>query len=448
MIVLPIILALVVVGTVSFFSAYEEIEEIYDAQLSHIAKLIYSLVLADSSVESAQHYNSELLNDELEKFGHDYEKNIAFRVWKNDRLLISTKNAVKPLITVLPEGFSDEHIGKDTWRFFVLAGLQQGYRIDVAERHEVRVDLIGKILASIFSPMALLVPAVFFAFFIGLRSSLQPLDSISNAVEARTSTDLAPLSFKDVPKEIRPLVNSINELMSGLNIALEKERRFTDFAAHELRTPIAVLKIQAQAALKSTSDHERKTLLEAHVRAADRATHMVGQLLTLARLEHTDIPGESIDLGEIVGLTIQDLILLAEKKQINLRFEMKGRPRIHANRDIVSVIVRNILDNAIKYTPHGGEVTTTVTEDSSTILLSVSDNGPGIPEDRIGRVTERFYRLPGHKEIGAGLGLSIVERAAQLIKARLQIRNRSGEHGLEVTVLFERMANKELASSG
>jgi signal transduction histidine kinase len=234
------------------------------------------------------------------------------------------------------------------------------------------------------------------------------------------------------------LINSINGLLANLDYALKKERRFTDFAAHELRTPIAIFKTQAETALKATDDSERRVILEAQVQAANRATNMVDQLLTLARLEHADIPTEKLSLSEIAQEVVEERSPLAEEKQIDLRFEQQASAFIHGNKELLTIILSNLIDNAIKYTHEHGRVTVTVSvsmQDQTAILL-VCDTGPGIPEDKLPFVTERFYRVSGHKQPGAGLGLTIVKRASEIMGAILILRNTSKGKGLESILQF------------
>ncbi len=436
-VIAPILIVLVIVGTISYFSAYEEVGEVYDAELSHVAKLVYSLVYAEEEEEGEEpHYDSALLDAALEKQGHAYEKYIVFKVWRKNKLLFTSKGNLELDDKVLNEGFINKDIAGATWRLFVLNDAEHGYKVAVAEKFAVRTDIIEKILASIFSPLILSVPFIIIIAWLGLRSSLGSLISVSNAVEKRTPSDLSPIEFSPVPKEISPLVASINELLARLSLALQKERRFTDFAAHELRTPIAVLKLQAQTALKSTDDNERRTILESHVRAADRATHMVEQLLTLARLDHVDIPKEKIHVRDMVEQVVQDLIPLAESKNINLRVVAEGTPLITTNPDVLSVVLRNIIDNAIKYTPDQGAISVTIHQENGNELISVRDTGNGVPEKKLSRITERFFRVSGNNEPGAGLGLSIVQRGVEIMGGTLHIANNQDGRGLTVTIGF------------
>lgn len=440
-VIAPILLVLLVVGSVSYLSAHEEVGEVYDADLSNVAKLIYSLVYADEANETP-HYNSDRLDDAFQKQGHAYEKYIVFKVWRQNKLLFASKGDLD-FGDNLPEGFLDKDIKGGTWRQFVLDDAQHGYRVAVAEKLSARMDIIEKFLASIFLPLALSVPFIIFIAWVGLRTSLGSLVSISSAVQKRTSSDLSPITFSPVPEEVSPLVSSINELLVRLSMALQKERRFTDFAAHELRTPIAVLKLQAQTALKSTDENERRTILESHVRAADRATHMVSQLLTLARLDHADIPKQDVHLQNLAQQIAQDLEPLAEKKGINLQLAVKNITVARTNPDVLAVVLRNIIDNAIKYTPEHGAISVTTDQQDRKVLISVSDTGSGVPHDQLSKITERFFRIAGNSEQGAGLGLSIVQRGVEIMGGILRITNNKGQSGLTVTIEFSTMSQPE-----
>jgi signal transduction histidine kinase len=228
------------------------------------------------------------------------------------------------------------------------------------------------------------------------------------------------------------LIDSLNGLFANLEYALRKERRFADFAAHELRTPIAIFKTQAQTALKATDADQRRIILEAQVQAADRATNMVDQLLTLARLEHTDIPTETLSLSVVAQEIISERQPFAAQKNIALHFEPQAHDTVRGNKELLGVILCNLIDNAIKYTPAQGEVNIRISGNT----LIVCDNGPGIPEDKLPHVTERFYRVSRHQQSGAGLGLTIVKRACEIMGVRLVLRNRVECHGLESILQF------------
>lgn len=443
-VVLPVMLTLLVVGSIGFYSAYNEAQEIYDTELSHVANLMLSLLTAEDQ-EEAKHKkvddddeNADIveLGNDFEDTGQRHERKLAFRIWKHGKLLFYSKQALHFGEERATSGFSNQQVNGREWRFYVLTDSKTGYTLEVAQKSNVREELITKVLSTIFSPLLLLLPIILIVTWAGLRRGLKPLVSVSDAVKRRSALDLTPLPTDLSLTEITPLVDAINGLLTNLEYALQKERRFTDFAAHELRTPIAIFKTQAQTALKATDDNTRRMILEAQVQAADRATNMVDQLLSLARLEHTDIPMEALSLSTIVQEVMTERLPLAEQKQLSLSFIEKTSAFIRGNKELLALILANLIDNAIKYTPAQGNIRITVSAQDKIATIVISDTGSGIPEDQLPHVTERFYRVSRHQQPGAGLGLTIVKRAAEIMGATFILRNNESGPGLEAILQF------------
>lgn len=443
---LPVILALAIDSSLDLYSTYNEAEGIYDTELSHVASLMLALLHAEHQQETAQDLiadDKKQINPEIVglttfflKDEQQYEEKVAFRIWKHGKLLFYSKRAANFGDERFNKGFSTQQINGRNWRFYVLPDAKTGYTLELAQRLKIRKLLVNDILTTIFSPLLMLLPIILLITWMGLRAGLKPLLALSEAVKRRSAKDLTPIPTERLLTEITPLVYSINGLLADLDYELEKERRFTDFAAHELRTPIAVLKTQAQTALVSTNDAERRMILEAQVQAANRATQLVDQLLALARLEQGDIPMEKLPLNDIVRSVVQEKRPLAAQEQIALRFEQQAPLAVRGNKELIAIILSNLIENAIKYTPAQGDVLVSLSAQDQTVLLAVSDTGHGIPEDKLPYVTEHFYRVPGQRQPGAGLGLAIAKRAAELIDAKLALQNKSAGGGLEVLVQF------------
>lgn len=445
-VVLPVLLALLAVGGVGFYSAYNEVQEVYDTELSHVANLMLSLLKAEDE-EEAKHGRKDAdegkTNPDIVELGTDFEgthkiheRKLAFRIWKDGKLLFYSRKAADFGDERVQAGFSNQEIDEKEWRFYVLPDAKAGYTIEVAQKSKVRIGLITKFLTTVFSPLLFAIPLIMVITWLGLRRGLKPLLAVSEAVKRRSSLDLTPLPPSHALTEITPLINAINSLLANLEYALRKERRFTDFAAHELRTPIAIFKTQAQTALRATDTEQLKVILEAQVQAADRATNLVDQLLTLARLEHTDIPTETLSLVEIAQEIVSERTPLAEQKQIALRFERISSAFVHCNKELLTIALSNLVDNALKYTLPLGEIIVSVATQGKTAQICVSDNGAGIPEDKLSMVTERFYRANQTQQSGAGLGLTIVKRAAEIMGATLILRNKTEGQGLEAILQF------------
>ena len=445
-IVIPVMLALLVIGGIGSYSAYNEAEKIYDTELSHVADLMLAILSAEDK-EEARHSGSlrnhkDITHDivelgsNFEETGQSYEKKLAFRIWKSGKLLFYSEQSSGFGEERVTAGFSNQEIDGKEWRFYVLPDTKAGYTIEMAQRLQIRTMLIMEVMTTIFSPLILLIPIILIITWAGLRAGLKTLMTISDAVKHRSSLDLTPLPEFESIAEITPLIDSINGLLENLDYALKKEKRFTDFAAHELRTPIAIFKTQAQTALKATDDTQRKTILEAQVKAADRATGMVDQLLTLARLEHADIPTEKLSLGEIAKMVLQERLPLAEQKSLNMLFEERNSAFVNCNKEMLTIILSNLVGNAIKYTPPNGNVIVTLSIDNKLANLAVRDSGPGIPEEKLPYITERFYRVSNHSQPGAGLGLTIAKRASEIMGANLILQNNANDHGFESILQF------------
>ena len=430
--ILPILLSLLAVGVAAFFSARHEIEEVYDAELARNARLM--LALMRHEVEEGEPDMQEL-QERFGQVGHTYEKHIALRIWQGEKLFYQSGTASDFGPQHVIAGFSNKEIGDSEWRFFVLPDAGSGLTVEAAEDAKVRLDIIHKILYAMFGPVLALLLIIPPLFWLGLRRGLRPLVQLSEDVAARTPDDLTALSEEKTPEEILPLTQAVNRLLIKLQAALTKERRFTDLAAHELKTPLAVIKTLTQSAQRSTDPVERQKLLADLNTASDRATAMTGQLLALARLEQVPVAPQSISLNEAVRDVARDMLPLALQKNIQVEFVEDAEARVAATPDILAIATRNLLDNAIKYTPQEGRITLWVQWANHDVTLSVMDSGPGIPEEKLSLVTERFYRVPGNEQTGAGLGLAIVARAAEVMNATFMLSNRR-EGGLCATLTW------------
>lgn len=262
---------------------------------------------------------------------------------------------------------------------------------------------------------------------------------IGSEVAQRDPANLAPLEERSAPAEIAPLLHALNALLGRLERALESERRFTADAAHELRTPLAALKIQAQVARRAENEAQRGAALDKLILGVDRATHLIEQLLTLARLEPTGgstVLMSGCDVAAIARQTLADLAPAALGKGIELGLNSPATAMIRGNADMLAILLRNLVDNAIRYTPRNGRVDVSLLVEQGRVRLEVTDSGPGIPEQEKQRVFDRFYRILGNEAAGSGLGLSIVKRIADAHAASLSLAEGENGVGLRVGVDF------------
>lgn len=276
-----------------------------------------------------------------------------------------------------------------------------------------------------------------------MNAGLLPLGVVARQVQRRAPDNLAPLGERGVPREVSPLVQALNALFGRLRASFEQERRFTADAAHELRTPLAAVKTQAQVALAASSEDERRRALSKVVVGVDRATHLVEQLLLLARLDpQADLPGPvPVALHDLAASCIGEQAQVAADKDVTLALESGDEAVVLGNPTLLSVLLRNLIDNAIRYAPAASEVEVSIKRNHAGATLRVTDNGLGIPEDERDRVFDRFYRVVGAVERGSGLGLSIVKRIADLHHATIHLSQGSGGRGLAVEVSFPATAD-------
>ncbi|MGB7552236.1 MAG: ATP-binding protein, partial [Chromatiaceae bacterium] len=294
------------------------------------------------------------------------------------------------------------------------------------------------LLVSALLGLPLLAAWIWFA----TRRALAPIDAIADQVRRREPQHLGPLTPPSAPTEIRPLLGALNGLLARVDQALESERRFTADAAHELRTPLAALGVQASVAARARDTAERDHALAQIAAGTKRASHLVEQLLTLARLDpNLGITKSLVRLDELAAEVCADQAGAALAKGIQLELDAGADARVMANADLLRILLRNLVDNALRYSPVGGQVLIALGTVAGKVRLTVSDNGPGIPDAQRARALERFHRLVGQETEGSGLGLSIVARIAEQHGAGLTLEDglggEEGGRGLQVVVQFE-----------
>ncbi|HEX6829122.1 MAG TPA: ATP-binding protein [Burkholderiales bacterium] len=425
-----ILLLWVAIAAVSFVAARHEIDELMDAQLAQSAQVI--MALARDKVERA--------TTEAEEFKHRYEQKLSFQIFDaQGGLLLRTANAPPRRMSDSEDGFSNTVVDGVVWRVFSRWDRQHHFLIEVGQSEEIRDELAGDVMLTVLAPVLFAFPLLALVIWVSVGRGLAPLQRAAGELQARDPGNLTPIGDEGLPQEIRPLLSALNALFRRLEEAFEKERRFTADAAHELRTPLAALRTQAQVALRSVDDAERRHALEQVMAGVDRATQLVEQLLTLARVdpETSRSGGEPVDLDSMASEVLADLAPAALVRGTELRLEEpRGEPRARGDRAMLGILVRNLADNAIRYTPPGGSVRVATGRENEGAWLEVEDNGPGIPAGEREKVFQRFYRALGTGAGGSGLGLSIVRRIAELHGAAIALAEGAGGRGLRVRVQF------------
>jgi two-component system sensor histidine kinase QseC len=372
----------------------------------------------------------------------DYERSLRYQVLAgNGALLLRSANAPAAVMTPT-DGYSEaaDPAGQ-VWRYFALWDRHREFRIVVAEAHDLRNRLMRGIALQAASPLALGLPVLLLLLWLSIRRGLDPLAVLTSAIKARKPDNLLPLNAAQAPSEVRPMVTALNSLLQRVAGALEGERHFTAHAAHELRTPLAALQAHLHVARATAAGPEHEQAMDHLQQGVERAIRLVGQMLALARLD----PEQSLPAAAAfdVGGTVQDvcaqLAPLALQKDQTLELDVEdGLPWAPGQADLLSMLVSNLVDNAIRYTPAGGHIQVVARQEPSGLAIVVQDDGPGIaPADRQ-RVFQRFVRLRGEAEPGTGLGLAICQRIAELHRAGLQLDQPVSGQGLVVTLRLPR----------
>lgn len=425
----PIVIATSLTFLIGFIFAWHEIEEVYDAQMVHSAKVLLQLTQHEIMEDEGAHLGIE--NPDLH---HKYERKMGFRVWMNDSLITQSPNTEEFGSFEAPPGFSDQRIGKHEWRFFVFIDSANKIQIEVSERYDIRYELIGQLMSALIIPALLLIPVILLLVWVGIRQTLKPVVRMSADVDSRNSDDLAPISLASLPVEIAPLIQALNRLFSRLDTSFQREREFTDHAAHELRTPLAAMKTQTQVLLKKSAHvPECRDGLENLESSINRATHLVNQLLALARLQHEKFPMMKADLSVYILNKIKEIEPLAAAKTLRLTTDIASSCIIKCHEGSLPILLGDLLDNAIKYTPVGGAIHISLSADG---LFTITDTGPGLNDEDKERVFERFVRADTSGQSGSGLGLPIARWIADAHGVSIKMADNQ-PHGLIVSLQWE-----------
>lgn len=317
-----------------------------------------------------------------------------------------------------------------------------------AELLELRNELAGKITFTLLSPLLLALPLLAGLLWWVVAGSLRPLGKLTQAVASRQPDNLAPLTVV-APREVMPLIERLNHLFTRIGKLIENERRFTADAAHELRTPMAAIKAQVQVAQGATDEAERARALDNAIQGCNRATHLIEQLLTLARLESADTAHfQTCPLRTLAVEVIATLAPQALDAGIQLELLEGEEIRVQGLPALLQVMLRNLLDNAVRYNLAGTMVQVAIAYQDGKPCLRISDNGMGLPAEELAKITQRFYRPLGTSASGSGLGLSIVQRIAEIHQAQLQIGGGNDGRGLSVAVTFAQLLKHAQKNAG
>ncbi len=417
----------------NYFLDKQIIQPYLDTELIKIFSVVEKLnQIANIDIITQNKINAYLKSTQTPHF--------MFQIWdKKGKLLFHSLNSKTINLNNTPLGFHDVVIRDEDWR--VYSGMENGTdtKIVVAELYNMRNGLTDLITRNNGYILLITYPIFAILIWIIVGLALRSLTRVTTEISNRASTYLEPVDATHLPIEIKPLVIELNQLFIRLKSAFERNKRFAADAAHELRTPLAALKMQAQVALKSENAQDRHQALLKVVQGVDRSSHVVAQLLTLSRISQEERLNDflPVDLHKIATEVIAHLAHLALEKNVDI--ELSPAPNhsiIQGNDTAIGILIRNIVDNAIRYTPEKGSITISIVETVNKVILHVIDTGPGIPDELRDRVFERFYRGMGETATGSGLGLAIVHQIAELHHATIALSTPTNGIGLQFSVYF------------
>jgi two-component system sensor histidine kinase QseC len=392
---------------------------------------------ATAQVSAANRATGRPLGSKRTQYGNA----LRYQLWRDDdgTLLFRSDNAPTTPMTA-QMGFSDTLDAQGQgWRNYHVRDKHHNVRVIASEPHEFRVQLVRSMVASAAIPLAVGLPMLFLLLWFSIKRGLLPLALLSQEIVKRRADNLTPINVQSVPDEVQPIVTALNDLLTRMGQTLENERQFTDDAAHQLRTPLAAIQAQLFAARHAPGEAQHQVALEQLQLSVARGIRLVNQLLALARLDPKQAQPDfsNVKLSEIAETVCAELAPLALQQDQTLELLAEPKlPRIRGNADMLTMLLSNLVDNAIHYTPPGGLIRIIIEADGEGVALVVSDDGPGIAIEQQERVFERFYRIARQSQPGTGLGLAICKRVADLHQASLTLSDGIEGRGLSVRVHF------------
>lgn len=422
----------------SYFDARHELNELFDAQMAESGRVL--LMQAAHDLDEAVEHAVPQPATERGEIEHPYAQQLHVQIWDGrGRLVYQSSNDLpaEPVVEGITNGFADRTLHGARWRVLVLTDPESELEIQICQNYDAREGLAREIARNMLVPLVVALPLLAAVIWFGTASGIRPLARLAGVLERRAPENLSPIDDAPRPRELEPVIASLNGLLARLRERFETERRFTADAAHELRTPLAALKTQAQVAVGARNGGEREHALAQIVRGTDRMTRLVQQLLTLARLD-PDVAGEAaelVELREVARDVLAEFAPLGLEREVAMTLR-EGEPApVRGSRELLATLVRNLVENALRHGGSGDAVRVDVAAEAGAVRLVVLDSGPGIPSEERERVFDRFHRLEGSNHPGSGLGLSIVKRIAELHGASVTLDD--GERGgLRVTVRF------------
>lgn len=416
------LLAVVLTGTITFYYVRGELEDLFDDRLRQLA---YSIPTEGNFVPAEPLPLTNIQDD---------DDDFVIQIWRDDGTMLLHLNRSEGTPVLATEGFSNHLAHGMLWRSFVL---RRGDKlVQASQPFSDRLEMSTGVALGAIAPVVVLVLVLGILVRISVNYGLSPLHTLTRALGKRRPFAMDPLASEGLPDEVMPLVLVLNNLLERLDVALQGQRKFVADAAHELRTPLAAVQLQTQLLQKIDDAEERQQALLQIRAGTARASHLVQQLLTLARLEPEDWqrPFTDVDLSALIKEVVAEQSQPALNRQIDLGVAEDEAVTLNGDSESLRIMLGNLIDNALRYTPNGGQVDVTLRQTEGTAVVEILDNGPGIPVTEQKRVFARFYRRPGTFEIGSGLGLAIVQEVVSRHQGEVTLAERENSPGLKVTV--------------
>ena len=421
-------------ATLFYFNAREASHRLFDESLRETAGLILQLAQHEVT-EHGLSLGVSLLNAETRTGPFEFR----YQIWTEDmRSAYRSSNLpATPLMSITAGGFDWAIVNGQRWRAYATWNPTHTLQIQIVQSYDSRRILVQQTLLQLLvTSLALLVVALALTGWI-ISRTVSPLRRMAKAVAQRSPDDLGPVDDRDAPAEVRPLSGAFNLLLERMRDVLVTERRFTADASHELRTPLAAIRANAQVLLGARNEAEKAITAADLLASVDRGTRLIEQLLSLARADTpaTGTPQGEVPLDELVRRQVLEQTPLAKRRSVQLVLDVEAA-KAHGSAPLITVLLRNLLDNAIRYAPPQSTVTVRCLQRVAGAEVMVSDTGPGIPAAERERIFERFYRIPGNDESGSGLGLSIVRRIAERHGAQISVEEGPQGNGTTIRVSF------------
>lgn len=446
-----LLIALFLILGYTAFSSYSvtrhEADEVFGARLATSARIVEALVanqvskatLVSPIIIRLPHELEGLPNAEQSDLGHQYEAKIAFQVWREDGLLlVRSVSAPDTPLGEMRQGFSERQVAGHDWHIFTLRS--GDVWVQVGEQGSIRDELTHDIASAVMMPLVIGSLALLLVANLVVRFGLNPLTALADGIGKRSPESLTEIRIDDVPKEMAPVIKALNALLAKIKETLQRERRFTDAAAHELRTPLAALKVHADNLVRAETEAQRQRATGNLIKGLDRSLRLANQMLALSR-SHADIDPaarQRIDLRDVLCDVIgQQEQLMSSRQQTIAATGLESGPAWVLGDELkLHQLFRNLFDNASRYGNAGSTIVVELALESSGLRFSIANDGPVIPADMREKVFEPYTRLAGQSVEGNGLGLAIALEVAQQHGARISLDARPSGDGTVVTVVF------------